>query len=118
MFLTGYVGGKIVVIEYFSVLQICSLALLNIGDASPAFGALRIFRFSMGSSFVGDYDYSVTFDRSFKGMYFTLNAFSSLGIVLFFVFLPILVGAIIKVLSVTLCEDRPLMKQLSSFLFC
>lgn len=74
MFLIGYFGGKIVVIEHFSVYQSCSLSLLTIGEASPAFGALRVLRFSLGNSFFGKYDYSTNLDRSFKGLHFTLNA--------------------------------------------
>lgn len=92
--------------------------MLNISEASPTFGALRVFRFSLGSSFIGEYDYSYSMDRTFKGFYFTLNVFLSLGIVFFIVLLPIIVGATIKALSSTLLKDRPILKQLPPFLFC
>lgn len=58
LLLAGYFGGKLIVLEHLAVLQIVSLSMVSVHDASPTFSGLRSLRLSLGIIPLLPYDYS------------------------------------------------------------
>jgi hypothetical protein len=56
-------------------------------------------------------DYSTGVSRELKGTYFGLNMLESYNIAFAFVLLPIVVAAILKLLSVTACKSHSLLER-------
>lgn len=102
----GYFGGKLIVLEHITVLQLLALCMLSVHDASPTFAGLRSLQLSLGFTPLAPYDYSSPIGREFKGFLFTTNALANVNLVLLLVVIPPLAGLIFKILTLTLCKQN------------
>lgn len=73
MILLGFVGGKIIVLEYIGILQLTCICLIDVSDSSPTLAALRYLKLSTGFTNFNTYQYDYSIDRSFKGAGLTAN---------------------------------------------
>ena len=48
MFLLGFLGGKLIVVEYVGIIQLCCVSLLTVKDPVATFEGLRMLRISLG----------------------------------------------------------------------
>lgn len=67
MFLVGYFGGKIIVIEQLAIIQLAWICLITLDEFVPAQAALKWLKLSFGYNKISEYDYSLDVSSRFKG---------------------------------------------------
>ena len=104
MLVMGFLGGKIIVLEYIGVLQLTCICLIDIADSSPTLAALRNLKLSTGFSLIGAYEYDSPINRSFKGAGLTANPLETEIIAITVIAFPLAMGVVLKLLSITVCK--------------
>ncbi len=117
MLLFGFIGGKIIVLEYIGVLQLTCICLIDTIDSSPTLAALRNLKLSAGFTLIGAYDYGSSMDRSFKGAGLTINPLETQITAITVIFIPLVAGLVLKVLSITICKENFKISRIYPFLF-
>ena len=116
MLLLGFIGGKIIVLEYIGVLQLTCICLIDVVDSSPTLAALRYLKLSAGYSNFGTYEYDSSIHRSFKGAGLTTNPLETDMVAIAIIFIPLLTGIVFKILSVTICKENYKINRIYPFI--
>ena len=68
MFFIGFLGGKLIVVEYLGIIQLCWISLISVKDPVVTFEGLRILRISLGVIKTKPYDFSLELASNIKGL--------------------------------------------------
>ena len=125
LFGAGYFGSKLQSIEAVAVVQVSALLLVTQENMGPAFEGLRSLRYSMGLTPLSEGQYYYEDSSIPSHINPVLSSRDSVGLINIFLLVlivPLVVGLVLKVLSVTACEgnwavQRAWKYSLGSFLF-
>ena len=116
MLLLGFIGGKIIVLEYIGVLQLTCICLIDVIDSSPTLAALRNLKLSTGFSNFNTYQYDSSINRSFKGAGLAANPLETEMVTIAIIIIPFITGIVFKILSATICKHNYKINRIYPFI--
>jgi hypothetical protein len=108
LFCLGYFGAKLPALEGIAVVQLSSLLLVSVDSTAPTFNGLTYLSWSLGATpFLFDqYHYEDTaVAETARSTYLSTDSISTINVFLAALVFPLLVSAILKILSATSCRE-------------